>query len=460
MRHANFIKAVLAVFALAAYSVPGFAQVIGKISLDTLYYSGKSNTVTDIVFLGDGYTSSDMDKFVSDVTKCAEYFFKKEPWKSYRNMFNVFYIKTESKASGAGMTPETPVNNYFGVTFGYAGVDRMPWPSKMDKVYDVMTKTKPDYDMLIILVNSDKYGGAGGGKIMCVSMDYWSRETICHEAGHAYADLADEYWYERYNEHANDPRQKDPVKWERWVNPDGKGAEHVGVYEFEDTIKDWYRPHERCLMRYLNEDYCAVCREAIVEKIHSTGRMLISYQPANSVKNNIAEAPATYSIQTVTLYPNTLRRIWTLDGEEIARNTDQLELTPSMMKNDYSTLKVTIEDTTSMVRVENHSKKHYTSVSWTVKYDQAAGITTLAATEDEFSVGPIPMTDALTFKSRKPLSERVLMEIFDTGGSMVAAGSFAPDEQCTLPVASLAPGIYLVSIHTGDRLVYSAKVIK
>ena len=440
--------------------VPCKAQS-GKYKADTLVYSGKSSTVTDIVFLGEGYTQNEMNKFVRDVKELSTYFFNKEPWKHYSDMFNVFYVKTPSNESGAGMTPDKPIDTFYKVTFGYAGVDRMPWPSDgMAKVYEVLKSAKPDYDMVVIVVNSTKYGGAGGGKFMCVSMDYWSKEVICHESGHAYADLADEYWYERYSESVNDTRQKDPVKWARWVNPNGKGPERIGVYEFEDTVKNWFRPHENCLMRYLQEDYCAVCREAIVEKIHSTGRLLKSYSPKNTVKNNIAEGPATYTIETVKVTPNTLRREWTLNGQTIAMNTDELVLTPEMMTEAYSTLKVTIEDTTTMVRVENHSKIHMTSVQWTVKYDEAAGISTVESDADEFIVGPIPLADELTFSSHRKLSDKVSIALYDINGSLVVEGSFNPDEYCSVPVAGLSPGVYMVTVYIGDRLVYSAKVIK
>ena len=69
---------------------------------DTLLYSGKSSTVADIVFLGEGYTQNEMDKFVKDVRDLGTYFFNKEPWKHYINMFNVIYVKTPSNVSGAG----------------------------------------------------------------------------------------------------------------------------------------------------------------------------------------------------------------------------------------------------------------------------------------------------------------------------------------------------------------------
>ena len=232
------------------------------------------------------------------------------------------------------------------------------------------------------------------------------------------------------------------------------------MYEFEDTVKNWFRPHENCLMRYLAEDYCAVCREAIVEKIHSTGRLLISYSPKNTVKNNIAEGPATYTIETTKINPNTLRREWTLNGKTIAMNTDELVLTPDMMTETYNTLKVTIEDTTTMVRTPNHSKVHLTSVQWSVKYDEAAGISTVESDADEFTVGPVPLADKLTFSSRRKLSDKVTIALYDVNGSMVAQGTFNPDEYCSVPVASLIPGVYMVTVYIGDRMVYSAKVIK
>jgi hypothetical protein len=425
--------------------------------LDTLKYAGDSQDYTDILFLGDGYTAAQLSKFVSDVKSHTDYFFNKEPWKRYSNMFNVFYIQTPSNVSGAGMTPDAPIDNFYKTTFGCAGVDRMPWPTDMNKVYEVLNSTKPDYDMLIILVNSTKYGGAGNGsmKMMCVSLDGSSKETICHEAGHAFAGLADEYWYDRDYECPNDARQINPVKWQRWV-----GTSNVGVYPFEDT-QGWYRPHEQCLMRYLDRDYCAVCREAIIETIHETSKILRSYYPSvASYKKVHVVGDTVFSLQLVAPKPNTLRREWILDGQRVAYNKDSFQFKAQDYANGSHTLSVTIEDTTLMVRAESHSTAHINKVKWRILNEVESGITLIGADEYEFSVGPIPFTDELTFSQKQPSAEPARMELYTVQGTEVAKGVFPGNTPAVLQTSNLAPGIYILRIYVGNEEIYSRKVTK
>lgn len=446
------LRFLLAVVSGMLVAAPCAAQY----TLDTLIYSGDSKNITDIVFLGDGYTSTQLSKFVRNVKEHTNYFFKKEPWKRYKNMFNVFYVQTASNVSGAGKTLDAPIDNFYGTTFGCAGVDRMPWPTDMNKVFEVLNKTKPDYDLIIMLVNSTKYGGAGNEyyKMMCVSLESSSKETICHEAGHSFAGLADEYWYDRTTECPNDARKIDPVKWQRWV-----GTEKVGVYPFEDT-QGWYRPHENCLMRYLDREYCAVCRETIIEKIHSITKNLVSYTPA--IRRNTIETDSslTFKLNLLTPSPNTLKVDWKLDDSLIARNIDTLRLSCNDMTVGSHKLVAYVEDTIRFVRVTGHSKVHLSLVTWRINNEGSSGVEALESYDDTFSVGPLPFSDELTFSSMTNLSQPVTMALYNIQGGLMAEGTFAPDTPCRLSTAGLSPSIYLLYVQVGDRMVYSRKVVK
>lgn len=434
----------------------GTAPCAAQYKLDTLVYSGDSKNLTDIVFLGDGFTEADMSKFIRKVKEFSDYFFRKEPWKRYKNMFNVFYVQTPSNVSGAGKTPDAPIDNYYGTTFGCSGVDRMPWPTNMDRVFVTLGKTKPDYDLIIMLVNSTKYGGAGNSyyKMMCVSLESSSKESICHEAGHSFADLADEYWYDRETEHANDARKINPVKWQRWV-----GSENVGVYPFEDT-EGWYRPHENCLMRYLNREYCAVCREAIVEKIHSITKNLVSYTP--TIRRNTIETDSslTFRLNLLAPSPNTLKVEWKLDDSLVALNTDTLRLSCNDMTVGSHKLVAYVEDTIRFVRVTGHSKVHLSLVTWRINNEGSSGVDALESYDDAFSIGPLPFSDELTFSSRTNISQPVTMSFFNMQGGLVAESKFSSGTPCSLSTVNLSPGIYLLNIQVGNRVVFSRKVVK
>ena len=455
MKIRSFILKVLCLSSVGLLlSAPSKAQF----KLDTIRYAGDSQDYTDIVFLGDGFTKSELSKFVSKVKEYTDYFFKKEPWNHYKNMFNVFCIQTASNVSGAGMTPDKPIDNFYKTTFGCAGVDRMPWPTDMNMVYKVLNSTKPDYDMVIILVNSDKYGGAGDGssKMMCLSLEASSKETVCHEAGHAFADLADEYWYDRDTESPNDTRTPNPVKWKRWV-----GISSVGVYAFEGT-EGWYRPHQQCLMRYLNRDYCPVCREAIIEAIHNSSKILRSYTPAvsSSYKKVHVEGDTLFSLQLVYPQPNTLRIEWVLDDERVAYNTDSYLFKARENEIGAHKLSVTVEDTTQLVKVKNHTTIHCNTVKWRISNEVKLGMSIIESDEYEFSVGPIPFNEELTFSQKHPASDPVRMELYTLEGKRAARGIFRNNTPAVLSTAHLAPGIYILKVYIADKEVYSNKIIK
>ena len=449
---------ILKVICLSSVGVLLSAPCKAQFKLDTLKYAGDSQDYTDILFLGDGYTSAELSKFVNNARELTDYFFQKEPWNRYRSMFNVFCIQTPSNVSGAGMTPDAPIDNFYKTTFGCAGVDRMPWPTDMNKVYEVLNSTKPDYDMVIILVNSTKYGGAGNGsmRMMCVSLDASSKETICHEAGHAFAGLADEYWYDRDYECPNDARVINPVKWQRWV-----GTSDVGVYPFEDT-EGWYRPHQQCLMRYLYRDYCPVCREAIIETIHKTSKILKSYTPylSSSLKKVHVVGDTVFSLQLVNPQPNTLRREWLIDGERVAYNTDSFLFRASEYPAGSYVLTATVEDTTLLVRTENHTTVHCNTVKWRISNEVETGITVIESDEYEFSVGPIPFSDELTFSQKHPAGDLIRMELYSIEGIRVVHGVFRNNTPAVLSTDHLAPGIYILKVFIADKEVYSRKVTK
>ena len=255
---------------------------------DTIRFAGEKSI--KLVILGDGYTASEMTRFEDEAVELADSLFSHTPWKEYENYFSVFMVKTPSNVTGAGLTPDAPIDNFYGTTFGYAGVDRMPWPSKYSKVYEVLRAAVPDYDHPIMLVNFDKYGGAGGS-LICTSnykRGYWQNDyfqTLVHELGHSVGGLADEYWYNG-SERPNQTRESDPsqVKWRSWV-----GDEGIGVYPYEENAESmsWYRPHQKCLMRYLGKPYCAVCRQTLIKKIHREVDVITNYSPKIEGKSSV-----------------------------------------------------------------------------------------------------------------------------------------------------------------------------
>jgi len=81
---------------------PLTAQVF---DVDTIQYMGSDDKRINIVFLGDGYQVSELDKYNQDVINTVNDLFAETPFQQYRNYFNVFAINVPSLESGAILIP-------------------------------------------------------------------------------------------------------------------------------------------------------------------------------------------------------------------------------------------------------------------------------------------------------------------------------------------------------------------
>lgn len=173
----------------------------------TLYQPHSTGNGIDIVFVGDGYDAKDIAKgtFDSNVKDGIDAFFGIEPYKTYKDYFNVYAVVSQSDDSGIG-TVNTVVDTKFGTYFTQNRI-KVPapepifsWAKKADAGID-FTKA-----LIINLLNTSAYEGicamyADGSAIaFCpVSRDaypYDFRGIIQHEAGgHGFGKLGDEYIY-------------------------------------------------------------------------------------------------------------------------------------------------------------------------------------------------------------------------------------------------------------------------
>ena len=161
----------------------------------------------DIVFTGDGYDAKDIAKgtFLSNVEEGYGHFFDVEPYKTYKDYFNVYAVTAMSDESGIG-TLNTIIDTKFGSTFTQKRIllsnpeDVFSWAKKADISMDLSKS------LVILLQNSSTYEGVtmmytDGSAIACcpvsqISYPYDFRGIIQHEAGgHGFGKLADEYIY-------------------------------------------------------------------------------------------------------------------------------------------------------------------------------------------------------------------------------------------------------------------------
>ncbi len=441
--------------------------------IDTIQYMGRSDNRVNLVFLGDGYVESEMDTFVEDAQKATKAFFAETPWNNYKDYFNVFLIKTPSEVSGAGMSPKEKIQNFYGTTFGFNGTDRLLYPNNISTVRRVLKNHIPNYNIPVIIVNSTKYGGAGG-EVMTFSKAPEAFEIFLHEVGHGFADLADEYWpgdvYARERPNMTRMNNSYLVKWKNWCNSEG-----ISVYPYREK-PTWFKPSMICKMEYLGLDYCAVCRQAIIESIHEIVNPINGYQPDNSTplpidslrrfdldltKPNptleIIIPNMLFKLDLIKPEPNTLEVTWTLNGKVIGTNQDSVIIHSKSLKKEEYELIATVEDKTNYLRVDNHSTIHAHSVRWLLGI--ASGIDVQSVRED-YLITLMPFSIKVEVNCANAKNRQMNVILSDLSGKVVAKEKTTKEGYCFLSTSTLTNGIYILSVYDKGKLSYSRKFTK
>ena len=191
-------------------SVSQYGYEYGEDEWITLQKATKGNNGgINIVLLGDGFNAKDIasGKYLKDIKQEVEYFFGIEPYKTYRDYFNVYTAIPLSTESGIG-TVNTIRYNRFNTTFtGGVGLK-----ADYDEVFNyalgapTVNKGNLNQTLIIMVPNSTDYGGIcqmwedGSAIAFCPQSTYGypldTRGVIQHEAGgHGFGKLGDEYIY-------------------------------------------------------------------------------------------------------------------------------------------------------------------------------------------------------------------------------------------------------------------------
>ena len=254
-----------------------------------LIINGQIDKKVDLVIIGDGYTNKQLEEFENDAQQLINFLFNYEPFKSQKNKFNVRIVFSPSIESGTDIPGQniwrnTILNSHF-YTFG---VERYLTTEDYKTVKDIASVVP--YDQIIILVNTDKYGGGGFYNYLnlTAAKNILAKEIFVHEFGHAFAGLADEYWADfvatnNYYSLEHEPWEPNITtlvdfssKWHNMIadtipvpTPSiPKYNNVVGVFEGGGYLAHGiYRPMQNCLMRPLNYHFCKVCQHSIKEII-------------------------------------------------------------------------------------------------------------------------------------------------------------------------------------------------
>lgn len=277
----------------------------------------------DIVLMGDGYSDRQIasGRYEADMHKAMEAFFSKEPYTSFRHLFNVYMVTLVSKREGCSNDyayGETALNckvESDGVSVDADTGDVYSYAKEIfgEQSYTYNDGPKIDESTLIVIMNSTVYAGVckmsspkyntskdygNGATLSFFSLcgdDTLFANLLIHEAcGHGFGKLADEYyssgngainnngyyemkdfeqwgWFKNVDATIGEALTAQTIKWKHFLN-DPRYAGLVGIYEGAYTYaQNAYRPTNDSIMQHVrgsNGEFNAPSREAIYYRIH------------------------------------------------------------------------------------------------------------------------------------------------------------------------------------------------
>jgi hypothetical protein len=250
-----------------------------------LLYNGDVYKKIDVVIVPEGYGPADTLKMRRDLVTFCDYLLAQEPFRSRRQDFNVWGIPLTGQASGiTDPNKGIYVESLVGASFNTFGADRYLMTEKVFQLHNAIGWTPCDH--IIIMANTDKYGGGGIYNFYAMSsLNKMAPMVLPHELGHSIGGLADEYVDENLSYGDMHPLATEPTepnittlvhfdrKWQAMLpegtpvptpaNEEVPRTENgpIGVYEGGGYhAKGVYRPAMNCMMRNY-APFCPVCQE-------------------------------------------------------------------------------------------------------------------------------------------------------------------------------------------------------
>lgn len=354
--------------------------------------TGPSDARLDVVIVGDGYTAQQQDDFLADATAKWADVVQTEPYASYAGLFNVWAVEAVSYESGVSGDPTADVirDTALGSSFWCAGTERLLC-ANIDKVA-AHAGLAPDVDLVLLLANSTKYGGAGYFGLEAQGYPFTGVSTMSsdhalsslipvHEIGHSVGLLADEYFYDGFGAYVGEEPTEPNVstrttgeqlaartKWWRWMGATDPAGGTVSTYEGARYYPfGIYRPTADSLMQTLEaRAFNLPSREALIDGFYRYGDLITSDIPTGSTIGRWQSV--TVQLADVSGLADAQLR-WYVDGREIRRLRDVTTVTPArigLSADRQHTLSVAATDHTDAIRDPQVRAGTRTTLRWIV----------------------------------------------------------------------------------------------
>ena len=293
----------------------------------------------NLVFMGDCFDARDIARgsYLNGINEAIGHYFDIEPYKTYREYFNVYTVFGMSNDSGMG-TVNTIRDAKFGSQYSLNGIS-----PNIDTIIDYSFKTESvtkqnfNKSLVVMVENTTEYGGVtymwsdGSAVAICPMSDdafpYDFRGIVQHEAGgHGFAKLADEYIYHNAFiqscgcsccSHLKDFNAGKALGWYRNLEATGDmdqvGWSHLIFHPTYSNIVDVYEGgyfHTRGIFRSepnscMNNNipyFSAISRQEAVERImrYSGQRFSITDFYAKDVRDTYGDQVGTAALSSAT----------------------------------------------------------------------------------------------------------------------------------------------------------------
>ena len=245
-----------------------------------------------LLYLGDGFVDKDLEPgglFEQEMRRGMEALFCWEPFKTFRNRFSVYAIKTVSRNNSYAWSGSDRVFSEDGPSvYGHSEYDIV---IKAFQISSFLQQIPNPYDIpvsIFYLFNNDlREARSSNSTNRGASESFvFDLDAIAHEMGHGFAGLLDEYITydgEFIDEHKKDFDQKhsegkwanvdyhdnpSEVVWARFITDSRYVGERIGVYKGASYSREYlYRPTMESCMSDSQLAFNAPCREAIYKRI-------------------------------------------------------------------------------------------------------------------------------------------------------------------------------------------------
>ncbi|GII30029.1 M64 family metallopeptidase [Planotetraspora mira] len=346
---------------------------VGSATVVPLQVTGDPAKRFNLIIMGDGYTEGEQSTFAADADHHLNVLWSIEPYKSYRNYFNVYRVDIVSGESGVGCDPDlsagrktTPLSMGFWGGCNASSVQRLLTlnNSAANSYANMVAGTRSANRQILALANSGTYGGAGGTYATASGHNSMSALIAPHEIGHSLGGLDDEYSYysrgvdggpyaggEPSSAHHTLLTEQQMLdqqkKWWRWLGEPSEAGGLIGRYEggLYKSSGVW-RPSQHSIMRTLGYYYDQVSREIMTQKIAAKVSLIQGSTPTTS------PVGADRVLWAEPMHPNThsLTTAWSVDGTELSGHGTSLDLRTLSLSPGTHKVTATVADPTGFVR--------------------------------------------------------------------------------------------------------------